>query len=332
VFLEQFEREAINTAKHPPKIWLRYVDDTFVVLQEQYTEEFTAHINSINSNIQFTMEYPTDGQLPFLDCLVHHNTDYTLNITVYRKPTHTDQYLNFQSHHHLAHKRSVVNTLLYRADTIVTNPEDREKEKRHIRAVLTDNGYKPWVLKPQKPKTRDPAAPKQQYVNQFPTGIPYIEGVSDELSQVFRKHGIKTFHKPYNSIRSMLVRPKDPTKDHDKCGLVYGLKCSCGQTYIGETARALGTRVKEHQKLEGTNITAVGDHLKATGHHLETENNKILARDNGYWSRKYREAIEIAQARPVLNRYTGLYIPPIYHTLLSADQGQQTGRPGIQQQ
>ena len=149
-------------------------------------------------------------------------------------------------------------------------------------------------------------------------GIPYIEGVSDELSQVFRKHGIKTYHKSYNSIRSMLVRPKY---------LVYGLKCSCGLSYIGETARSLGTRVKEHQKLKGTNMTAVGDHLKETGHKLVTKNNKILARDDGFWSRKYREAIEIAQARPGLNHDTGLYIPPIYHTLLSADHGQQTGRP-----
>jgi hypothetical protein len=274
------------------------------------------------------MELPIDGQLPFLDCLVHHNTDYSLKITVYRKPTHTDQYFNFKSHHHLAHKRSVVNTLLYRADTIVTDPKDRADEKKHIRAVLTDNGYHPWALTPLKPKNRDPAAPKTQYVNQYPMGIPYIEGVSDELSQVFRKHGIKTYHKPYNSIRSMLVRPKDPTKDTDKCGLVYGLKCSCGQSYIGETARSLRTRVKEHQKLQGTNMTAVGDHLKETGHKLETKNNKILARDDGFWSRKYREAIEIAQARPGLNRDTGLYIPPIYLILLSADQGQQTGRLG----
>ena len=203
----------------------------------------------------------------------------------------------------------------------------REKEKEHIRAVLTDNGYHSWALKPRTARIRDPTVPKQQYVNHYPTGIPYIDGVSDELSQVFRKHGFKTFHKPYNSIRSMLVRPKDRTKDHDKCGLVYGLKCSCGQTYIGETARSFGVRVKEHQKLQGTNITAVGEHLKETGHTIETENNKILARDSGFWSRKYREAIEITQARPGLNRDTGLYIPPIYQTLLSADQGQQTGRP-----
>ena len=215
-----------------------------------------------------------------------------------------------------------------RADVIVSNPEDREKEKQHIRGVLSDNGYTAWALTLQQPKAKTTTTPKQVYVNQFSTGIPFIQGVSDELSQVYRRHGLKTFHKPYNSVRSLLVKPKDPTKDHEKCGLVYGLKCSCGKSYIGETARTFGIRVKEHQKLEGTNTTAIGEHLKETGHTLNTDQNRILARDNGFWSRKYREAIEIQQARPVLNRDTGLYIPPIYHSLLSADQGQQTGRLG----
>jgi hypothetical protein len=319
LFMEEFEKEALKTAKHPPTIWLRYVDDTFVVVQEQYVEEFTNHINARNKSIEFTIERPTNGTLPFLDCLVHHNPDYSIKTTVYRKPTHTDQYLNFDSHHHLAHKRSVVNTLLNRADLIVTNPDDREKEKQHVRAVLKDNGYLPWTLTPHQRKEKTTTAPRRQYVNTYPTGIPYIQGVSDELGQIYKRHNIKTFQKPYNSIRSLLVKPKDPTKDCDKCGLIYGLKCSCGETYVGETARAFGIRVKEHQKRIGTNITAMGEHLRDTGHQLDTDSNKIIARESGFWSRKYREAIEIQIARPRLNRDTGLYIPPIYRTLLSAD-------------
>jgi predicted GIY-YIG superfamily endonuclease len=319
LYMEEFEKDAIRTAKHPPKIWLRYVDDTFVITQDQYIDELTTHINSRNTNIQFTIERPTDGKLPFLDCLVEHNSDYTIKTSVYRKPTHTDQYLNFKSHHHLSHKRSVVNTLINRADTIVSDQRDRVKEKRHITAVLSDNGYPPWALTPHKPKDKSKTEPKRQYINDFPTGIPYLEGTSDELCQIFRNHGINTFHKPFNSVRSLLVKPKDPTKDNEKCGLVYGLKCSCDQYYIGETSRAFGTRTKEHLKQEGTNITAMGEHLKATGHHLDTEKNKILARESGFWRRKYREGIEIHLARPGLNRDTGMYIPPIYHGLLAAD-------------
>ena len=32
VFIERFERQALSSATNPPKIWLRYVDDTFLIL------------------------------------------------------------------------------------------------------------------------------------------------------------------------------------------------------------------------------------------------------------------------------------------------------------
>ena len=72
-----------------------------------------AHTNSIDQNIQFTFEREQGYVIPFLDVMILHNDDGSLSTKVYRKPTHTDQYLQFSSHHHTAHKR-VVSTLLKR--------------------------------------------------------------------------------------------------------------------------------------------------------------------------------------------------------------------------
>ena len=74
--------------------WCRYVDDTFVIHKEANKQGFLQHINSVDPAIRFTVEgNKEDGSIPFLDTIVKPEADGSLSITVYRKPTHTDQYL-----------------------------------------------------------------------------------------------------------------------------------------------------------------------------------------------------------------------------------------------
>ena len=66
IYMEVFEDRAINTALHPPKIWKRYVDDTFVIQLESQKEEFFHHINQVDTSITFTKkEVGQDGSIPF---------------------------------------------------------------------------------------------------------------------------------------------------------------------------------------------------------------------------------------------------------------------------
>ena len=68
----------------------------------------------MDPNIKFTSEVEEENKLPFLDTCINIKDDDSSSITVYRKPTYTDQDLNFHSNHPLTHKRSVVKTLLKR--------------------------------------------------------------------------------------------------------------------------------------------------------------------------------------------------------------------------
>ena len=70
-YMEAFEHRTINTALNPPRIWRRYVDDTFVVQQESNKGEFFHHINTVDAAIQFPVEEAgQDGSILFLDILM----------------------------------------------------------------------------------------------------------------------------------------------------------------------------------------------------------------------------------------------------------------------
>ena len=142
----------------PPLMWKRFVDDTCVVIKAAHKQEFLEHINSIDPHIQFTSEdSKPDGSMPFLDMMITPTEDGRLSTTVYRKPTHTDMYLKWDSHHPISSKYSVVVTLHHRAKTICSSPHVLQKEEDHLSKVLTRCKYPTWAINRVKMKMRTPA-------------------------------------------------------------------------------------------------------------------------------------------------------------------------------
>ena len=150
-------------------------------------------------------------------------------------------------------------------------------------------------------------------------GFPYVKGLSERLARTFRKFDTKVHYKPYNTLRSQLVHPKDKTTLDKKCAVVYHIDCDdCEEAYVGETARALHNRVKEHTSTRRASLTAVGEHCKNTGHTISWDNIRVLATETHASRRKIREAIEIASLNPPLNRDIGAYeLPSVYRGLLT---------------
>ena len=73
--------------------------------------------------------------------LVKLEADNTLSFKVYRKPTLSDQYLQWDSHHNLVAKYSVISTLTHRARTVCTKPDLLNNEIQHLRKALTKCKY-----------------------------------------------------------------------------------------------------------------------------------------------------------------------------------------------
>ena len=86
------------------------------------------------------MEEESNGELVFRGTLLKQNNG-EISVLVYRKPAHTEQYLNYSSHHQTSCKESVVSSLFNRAYSIITNKDDFNKENARIKQVLKENGY-----------------------------------------------------------------------------------------------------------------------------------------------------------------------------------------------
>lgn len=61
------------------------------------------------------MEIETNSFLPFLDELVTRLQSGHIGHSVYREPTHTDQYCHVNSHYYPSQKQSVISSLVHRA-------------------------------------------------------------------------------------------------------------------------------------------------------------------------------------------------------------------------
>ncbi|BHF80317.1 hypothetical protein SprV_0702344200 [Sparganum proliferum] len=120
--------ESLVFQHHKPKFWVRYVDDTFVVIDRDQLLTFKERLKAVFPDIQFMMEEEENNQLAFLDVLVGRKDCGGLKTKVFRKATNTMQVLNFNSNHPISHKRSCVRTLYRRVETCCSEPEDKIAE------------------------------------------------------------------------------------------------------------------------------------------------------------------------------------------------------------
>ena len=142
LYMEHFERKAHRSAINTPQVCYRFVDDTWVIQQQAHKQAFLEHINSIDPAIKFTVEGTQEnGAIPFLDTLITQLADNSLSFTVYHKPTHTDQCLQWDSYHSISAKYSVIGTLTHRAKTVCTDPELLQRELQHLRKALGKCNY-----------------------------------------------------------------------------------------------------------------------------------------------------------------------------------------------
>ncbi|XP_018573662.1 uncharacterized protein LOC108912768 [Anoplophora glabripennis] len=221
----------------------RYVDDTFIIWP---------HGSGFPGSHQWdTSRYPV------------YNRSGTLGHRVYRKPTHTDRYLNAESHNHPVQKQGITYTLIHRA-RIISEPRLLAEELEHLRTALRENSYTVRNIE-RAIRRRHTPMEKQEYL--ATTYLPYVKDCTNKIGPLLKKRNINTVFSTVKKVAAAF--PKTCNNDQLQGLDVYSIPCSCGKVYIEQTGRHINMRLKKHKShLKNNNWekSAVQEHKADTGH------------------------------------------------------------------
>ena len=195
LYMEGLKENPYCLPSTPPQVWYRFVDDTWVIQQQASKQVVLDHINNVDPAIKFTVEgIQGNGAIPFFDTLVILMADNSLSISVYQKPTHTDLYLNWDSHQSLSAKYSVIGTLTHRAKVVCTNLELLKKELTHWREALDKCNYPFWAINKVQSKVLNNNLGENGQINsQGNTGNPQTvranNNINDQTTQLDNNTG-----------------------------------------------------------------------------------------------------------------------------------------------
>ena len=171
-----------------------------------------------------------------------------MSYNVFRKPSNSGKYLDFNSYHHTTQKRNVVLALKNRAHNICSeNTVNREYEVTNN--DLKKNGYpSKFISNTQTNRNLPITSQNTPIIIKYISG-PYVKGASVKIGKLLLKYGTKLASKSSNTLRRNLCKLKDKREAYENSGIVYEIKClDCSASYLGETGRELKLRIKEHQE------------------------------------------------------------------------------------
>ena len=246
----------LRSVSYPPMSWYRFMDDTWVIQQEAYKELFLDHMNSIDPCIKFhsSIVIRRMGLSLFLIPWSNQRQSISFSIKVYHKPTHTDQYLQWDSHHNLSVKYSVIGTLTHRAKTVCTTLGLLEwGVVHHLKEALVRCKYPRLAINKVQNKVingnwedngTNHVGNKSQDTSISSGNLqPNMDHLQEktqygthQLSHMLRacgkasnapapSIGIQTYIRGNRTIKQMLVRPKDQDPKEKKSGVIYSYQC-----------------------------------------------------------------------------------------------------------
>ena len=271
---------------------MRYVDDLMIAWPEGWDfPEYFQKLNQLSPTIRFTTEWENNHSIPFLDTRIHRLSS-AFSFGIYRKPTHSGQYIHYFSAQANHVKRGAVFSLLLRAYRLCDAPF-LQTEIDYLYQAFLNVGFPSHVIDEvhssvkKKFYTRE-APPSEERLNMPTICLPNSEFVSKFVKPLFHANDCRVVTGSSCTLRNILVHNKPPRDTDDLSGVVYKINCKdCNLCYVGETGRDLNTRVREHKdsvRLGRTN-NACFKHVQNTLHSIDWRGVKALYRSDNLSNR-----------------------------------------------
>ena len=311
------------------KFYSRYVDDTLLLVKPDDVDEILQEFNNFHKNIQFTVDKFENCVPHFLDLEVHRD-----GLSIYRKDTHTAQFVHYDSYTKWNHKIAWIRSLVSRAKKLCS-PNKVAAEIRTIKKFASYNGFPKWIVKNVIQQTLNRSKRSEPDHNQdeitLYMSLPYcgkeaeaiVQRSKRRLSKLFKKDKNVKFSIFFQSTKmSFFTSNKDRIPHLSNSCVIYHYSCpGCGAEYVGKAESTMFNRTKQHgwtQKdsairkhfdtCQGwkdiTGFLQIFDSdVDKTQLQITTvrDNTKIIRRSNNWLTLAFQEALAIKELKPKLN-------------------------------
>ena len=316
------------------KFYVRYVDDTLLLAKPDQIDGILAEFNKFHKNLEFTLDKFEDCVPHFLDLEIHRT-----GLSVYRKDTHTAQFVHYESYTKWSHKIAWIRSLVNRAKRLCT-PSKLSNEVKCIKKFAAYNGFPKWIAKNIIRQSLDAphnhpreTTDEDEHIEKLYMFLPYngkqaeaiVKRCKKRLVKLFKRDKIVKFEVCFQSTKiSFFTSNKDRIPFLSNSGVIYEYRCpGCSKSYVGKTDNTLFNRTKEHgwkQKdssvFKHFNNCAGWKEIVAmfqTGGDTEIdtmqfqinavrENTEIIGRSKNWLNLAFRESLAIKDRSPELNK------------------------------
>ncbi len=319
IFMANFETNASND-KRFPRVWIRYMDDIFAIMNKRKVDPTLSWLNSLKSTINFTKEEERDNKLPFLDILVINNNS-TLEFDVYRKPTFTGRMITSDSFHNYSHKMAAMHSMAHRMVSLPLNSTRYTAETDKIVEIGRINGYpestvRNIIAKHETKKRLLESSILFENVEEMETKrivMPYLSHTNKQLSRMYRDNGFQMVNENVYSVQKLIGNAKDKIPDMLRSGIYeIGCQISCPFRYVGKSERNPTLRYNEHDYCVKKNDhkSAVAKHMNEFEHETDISNVELVMPVSGRNTSVFDcyEKIQIIKSRrigPLMNQNDG---------------------------